>query len=95
MASLQDINSDPLFSIDGEGELDKENLHFAVLSSTWALVERSKEVLQVIAADRENAQGDIQTVKESIQCMQAEQKKITQILEKQFPVALSRPEDRK
>ncbi len=42
-------------------------MQYAVLSSTRALVERSEEVLQVITADRENAQGDIQTVKESIQ----------------------------
>ncbi len=77
-----DAGSEPLFSSEEEGDLLKENMQYAVLSSTRALVERSEEVLQVITADRENAQGDIQTVKESIQSIQAEQKKIAHMLEK-------------
>ena len=54
----------------------KENMQYAVLSCTRQLVEKSEEVLQVIAADQENTQGDIQEVKNSLQSVQAEQKKI-------------------
>ena len=79
------MDSNELFSNDEEGGPDKENMQYAVLSSTRALVEKSDEVLQVIAADRENTQGDIQSLKESLQSIQAAQKKITQMLEKATP----------
>ena len=78
------MDSDELFSNDEEGGPDKENMQYAVLSSTRALVEKSEEVLQVIAADRENTQGDIQSLKESLQSIQAAQK-INQMLEKATP----------
>ena len=57
-------------------------MQYAVLSCTRQLVEKSEEVLQVIAADQENTQGDIQEVKNSLQSVQAEQKKIALMLEK-------------
>ncbi len=60
---MSQARSELLFCSDEEGDVLKENMQYAVLSSTRALVEWSKEVLQVITADRENAQGDIQTVK--------------------------------
>ena len=84
MASL-DIHSGPFSSDEfeeGGADTCKENMQYAVLSCTRQLVEKSEEVLQVIAADQENTQGDIQEVKTSLQSVQAEQKKIALMLEK-------------
>ena len=67
------------FSSDEGGEADKENMQYAVPSCTRQLVEKSEEVLQVIAAYRENTQGDIQEVKNSLQSVQAEQTKVLHI----------------
>jgi len=77
-----DIHSNPPSSSDEEGSANKENMQYAVLSCTRQLVEKSEEVLQVIAADRENTLGDIQAVRDSLQSVQAEQKKIALMLEK-------------
>lgn len=72
----------PPDSSDEERDADEERMQYAVLSSTRALVEKSDEVLQAIAADRESTQGDLQSVKDTLQSMQATQKKISQLLEK-------------
>ena len=83
MASL-DIHSGPFSSDEfeeGGADTCKENMQYAILSCARQLVEKS-EVLQVIAADQENTQGDIQEVKNSLQSVQAEQKKFALMLEK-------------
>jgi hypothetical protein len=86
MAMELESEEHPLFSDHDDSDEEqrgayKENMQYAVLSATQALVDKSEQVLRVITNERENAQSEIDGVKQSLKAIQVEQKKILQMLE--------------